>query len=85
MGSKRIPKPSLVLCPRFSASSVDEDYRVHQAGGRPRNDVIPSPPPPNYFSYSYMEMIVSKWDELGVLKRVLEKKLIFIETKVSQA
>lgn len=33
-------------------------------------------------SYSYMEMIVSKWDELGVLKRVLEKKLIFIETKV---
>ncbi|CAM9725934.1 unnamed protein product, partial [Hapterophycus canaliculatus] len=32
-------------------------------------------------SYSYMEMIVSKWDELGVLKRVLEKKLIFIETK----
>lgn len=27
-------------------------------------------------------MIVSKWDELGVLKRVLEKKLIFIETKV---
>lgn len=34
-------------------------------------------------SYSYMEMIVSKWDELGVLKRVLEKKLIFIETKVT--
>lgn len=34
-------------------------------------------------SYSYMEHIVSKWDELGVLKRVLEKKLIFIETKVS--
>lgn len=33
-------------------------------------------------SYSYMEHIVSKWDELGVLKRVLEKKLIFIETKV---
>lgn len=30
-----------------------------------------------------MEMIVSKWDELGVLKRVLEKKLIFIETKVT--
>ncbi|CAM9956964.1 unnamed protein product [Ectocarpus sp. 6 AP-2014] len=34
-----------------------------------------------FTSYSYMEMIVSKWDELGVLKRVLEKKLIFIETK----
>ena len=33
-------------------------------------------------SYSYMEHIVSKWDEMGVLKRVLEKKLIFIETKV---
>lgn len=36
-------------------------------------------------SYSYMEHIVSKWDELGVLKRVLEKKLIFIETKVRDA
>eukprot|EP00903_Cladosiphon_okamuranus_P005999 g5919.t1 len=34
-----------------------------------------------FTSYSYMEMIISKWDELGVLKRVLEKKLIFIETK----
>ncbi|CAM9937713.1 unnamed protein product [Ascophyllum nodosum] len=34
-----------------------------------------------FTSYSYMEHIVSKWDELGVLKRVLEKKLIFIETK----
>lgn len=34
-------------------------------------------------SYSYMEHIVSKWDEMGVLKRVLEKKLIFIETKVN--
>eukprot|EP00904_Undaria_pinnatifida_P005279 jgi/Undpi1/1881/HiC_scaffold_12.g05268.m1 len=34
-----------------------------------------------FTSYSYMEHIVSKWDELGVLKRVLEKKLVFIETK----
>lgn len=32
-------------------------------------------------SYLYMEKIVSQWDILGVLKKVLEHKLIFIETK----
>lgn len=32
-------------------------------------------------SYSYMERIVCAWDESGVLRRVLEKKLVFIETK----
>eukprot|EP00639_Heterosigma_akashiwo_P012407 CAMPEP_0206361122 /NCGR_PEP_ID=MMETSP0294-20121207/149_1 /ASSEMBLY_ACC=CAM_ASM_000327 /TAXON_ID=39354 /ORGANISM="Heterosigma akashiwo, Strain CCMP2393" /LENGTH=597 /DNA_ID=CAMNT_0053805897 /DNA_START=1 /DNA_END=1795 /DNA_ORIENTATION=+ len=32
-------------------------------------------------SYLYMEKIIAKWDEIGVLRKVLEKKLVFIETK----
>ena len=33
-----------------------------------------------FTSYRYMESVVSKWDEMGVLKKVLEHKLLFIET-----
>jgi DNA excision repair protein ERCC-2 len=32
-------------------------------------------------SYSFLETMVRQWDTLGVLKRVLNHKLIFIETK----
>lgn len=32
-------------------------------------------------SYMYMEKIIGQWDSLGVLKRVLNSKLLFIETK----
>ncbi|CAI5745493.1 unnamed protein product [Peronospora destructor] len=32
-------------------------------------------------SYLYMEKIIGQWDTLGVLKRVLSSKLLFIETK----
>ncbi len=32
-------------------------------------------------SYRYMENIVNQWNTLGVLKRVLQHKLLFIETK----
>ncbi|OWZ12394.1 TFIIH basal transcription factor complex helicase subunit [Phytophthora megakarya] len=32
-------------------------------------------------SYLYMEKIIGQWDSLGVLKRVLGSKLLFIETK----
>ena len=32
-------------------------------------------------SYMYMEKIVTQWDTLGVLKKVLTQKLLFIETK----
>eukprot|EP00467_Chlorarachnion_reptans_P007308 CAMPEP_0114501902 /NCGR_PEP_ID=MMETSP0109-20121206/8755_1 /TAXON_ID=29199 /ORGANISM="Chlorarachnion reptans, Strain CCCM449" /LENGTH=862 /DNA_ID=CAMNT_0001679681 /DNA_START=159 /DNA_END=2747 /DNA_ORIENTATION=- len=36
-----------------------------------------------FTSYEYMEMVVSHWgkDEVGILKKVLKEKLIFIETK----
>jgi len=34
-----------------------------------------------FTSYMYMETVVKKWYEMGVLSRVMEKKLIFIETK----
>ena len=34
-----------------------------------------------FTSYMWMEKIVSCWDHIGVLKRVLEHKLLFIETK----
>ena len=34
-----------------------------------------------FTSYIYMEEIVATWDHSGVLKRVLEHKLVFIETK----
>ncbi|KAH8071320.1 ATP-dependent DNA helicase [Aureococcus anophagefferens] len=32
-------------------------------------------------SYSYMERTVTTWDELGVLRKVAEHKLLFVETK----
>lgn len=32
-------------------------------------------------SYLYMEKIIGQWDSLGVLKRVMQSKLLFIETK----
>ena len=34
-----------------------------------------------FVSYSYMEQIVSKWHETGVLQNVMQHKLVFIETQ----
>ena len=34
-----------------------------------------------FTSYSYMELIISEWDAMGVLRSVSKHKLIFIETK----
>ena len=33
-----------------------------------------------FTSYSYMEHVIVQWDELNILKKLREKKLIFIET-----
>ena len=34
-----------------------------------------------FTSYKYMENIIMKWDEMGIIQRILENKLLFIETK----
>ena len=35
-----------------------------------------------YFpSFKYMEHVIVKWNEMGILQRVLESKLLFIETR----
>ncbi len=34
-----------------------------------------------FTSYSYMERVVQEWEKGGILRQILEKKLIFIETK----
>jgi DNA excision repair protein ERCC-2 len=34
-----------------------------------------------FTSYSYMERVVQEWERAGILRQVLERKLIFIETK----
>ena len=34
-----------------------------------------------FTSYKYMEHIIIKWDEMGILQKVRESKLIYIETK----
>ena len=32
-------------------------------------------------SYRYMENIICKWDEMGIMQKILEHKLIYVETK----
>lgn len=32
-------------------------------------------------SYDYMEWIIGQWDDIGVLKNIMEYKLVFFETK----
>jgi len=34
-----------------------------------------------FTSYSYMEEIVTKWDEMRILQKIMDHKLIFLETK----
>ncbi len=34
-----------------------------------------------FTSYSYMEAVLSKWDEWGIITRIFQHKLIFMETK----
>ena len=34
-----------------------------------------------FTSYLFMEQIVSKWDEMRILQQVMEKKLVYLETK----
>ena len=34
-----------------------------------------------FVSYSYMEQIISKWHETGVLQQVMRRKLVFLETQ----
>ena len=36
-----------------------------------------------FTSYKYMEEIVLKWDETGMLYEIMERKLVFIESKDS--
>mmetsp|Transcript_42887 Transcript_42887/g.167579 ORF Transcript_42887/g.167579 Transcript_42887/m.167579 type:complete len:98 (-) Transcript_42887:3158-3451(-) len=35
-----------------------------------------------FTSYVYMELMISYWDEMNVINRILDKKLVFIETPV---
>ena len=35
-----------------------------------------------FVSYLYMDTIVSKWHQLGLLKELSQQKLVFIETQV---
>jgi DNA excision repair protein ERCC-2 len=32
-------------------------------------------------SYKYMEFVIVKWNESGILQRILDNKLIFVETR----
>ena len=46
-----------------------------------------APPPPAgivafFVSYLYMDQIISKWHDMGVLQEIMQHKLIFIETQV---
>merc|ERR1719217_920653 len=34
-----------------------------------------------FVSYMYMDQVVSKWNEMGILNELMEKKLVFIETQ----
>jgi DNA excision repair protein ERCC-2 len=35
-----------------------------------------------YFpSFKYLEFVIVKWNESGILQRILDNKLIFVETK----
>eukprot|EP00232_Nephroselmis_pyriformis_P011466 CAMPEP_0182884768 /NCGR_PEP_ID=MMETSP0034_2-20130328/19199_1 /TAXON_ID=156128 /ORGANISM="Nephroselmis pyriformis, Strain CCMP717" /LENGTH=743 /DNA_ID=CAMNT_0025017989 /DNA_START=145 /DNA_END=2373 /DNA_ORIENTATION=+ len=34
-----------------------------------------------FVSYSYMDMIVSMWNDMGILKELMQHKLVFIETQ----
>ncbi len=35
-----------------------------------------------FVSYLYMDSIISKWHDMGILKELMEHKLVFIETQV---
>ena len=35
-----------------------------------------------FVSYMYMDGIISKWHDMGILQEILQHKLIFIETQV---
>ena len=34
-----------------------------------------------FTSYSYMEQVVNHWDQMRILQRCMEHKLIYLETK----
>lgn len=34
-----------------------------------------------FTSYQYMEFVIAQWDRMGILKKVMEYKLIYLETK----
>ena len=36
-----------------------------------------------FVSYSYMDYVISKWHDMGVLEEIMSCKLIFIETQVT--
>lgn len=36
-----------------------------------------------FVSYHYMDSIITKWNNLGLLKELTQQKLVFIETQVS--
>lgn len=35
-----------------------------------------------FVSYLYMDQIISKWHEMGILDELMQHKLVFIETQV---
>ena len=38
-------------------------------------------PHPILFSYMYMENVINHWDQMGVLQKCMEHKLVYLETK----
>jgi DNA excision repair protein ERCC-2 len=36
-----------------------------------------------FVSYLYMDTIISKWHDMGILKDLMAHKLVFIETQAS--
>jgi DNA excision repair protein ERCC-2 len=90
-----MPSNRTVLCPMVVARGVDQSAMTTKFEKRDSADVVrnygallvecaravPDGLVCFFTSYSYMERIVSAWDEMGVLRRVLKHKLLFIETK----
>lgn len=85
----RIMSSSLLII-QHQQSAISSKFTVRDDDSVIRNygdlvvrlsQVVPDGMACFFTSYEYMERVVARWDQMNVIRKLLEQKLVFIETK----
>lgn len=74
--------PQMPMSTQFEKRYEDSNIRSYGRIAVELAAVVPDGLVVFFVSYSYMDYVISKWHEMGVLDELMQHKLIFVETQV---